>query len=111
MRGNAARVLGAQSAAEEGFVVRDDYLLGAAAALQPVRAAELDGALDGFRSGGQQEDFLERIGKQAREPFHQTRANLAWKTGIGQQPRGCLASDGVNDFLAAMTGGPDHDAA
>src|ERR1022692_2675849 len=75
-----------------------------------MRTAQLDGALDGVRAGGEQEDLLQRLGKNGDELFDQARADLAREAIVGEQARGSLRGDGVHDLLAAVAGVGDQHA-
>src|ERR1043166_6999212 len=73
----AACLLRAERAPMKRMFERHDHVLAAASRLDPVGAAELDRALDGLRSGGQQEHALERRGQKGGEALHESRASRA----------------------------------
>src|SRR5579864_7570824 len=81
-----AGLLGAESPAVKGVGVGDDDTLLGTGDFESMRPGELDRAFHCFRSGSEQEDFLERLGQKTCKPLHQARSNLAGKTIACQQP-------------------------
>src|SRR6266436_5306375 len=78
-------------------------MLAAPPGLYSMRAAKLDGALDRFRSGGEQKNFLEWFGQKLREPFHKLGSDLTRESVIRQQVRRGLVRDRIGDLLTAVT--------
>ena len=109
-RWDAARLLRAHGAAMESFLEGDDDVLTAPAVADAPGTAQLDRAFDGFRAGGQQEHFLERLRQQPGEPLDQLCALQVGEAVAGEQTLGGLAADGVADFLAAVAGVRDQHA-
>src|SRR5205814_335686 len=84
---NTARLLRSERAAMKRFIEAHDHVLGASTGLQAMRTAQLDGAFYGFRAGGEQEDFFQRIRQNRNQLFDETRADLAGEVEIREQLR------------------------
>ena len=65
-RRDAAGLLGAESSPVKGVAERDDRDLLRSGVLDAVDAAQLHGAFDGLRSGGQQKDFSSKVRVEPR---------------------------------------------
>ncbi|MEZ5365138.1 MAG: hypothetical protein R2748_23130 [Bryobacterales bacterium] len=70
----------------------------APAHLDAVRAAELDGVLDGFRTGGQQKDLLQRFWQDVTQLFHKPQTRLVGEAVAGEQTMLDLGVDGRLDL-------------
>lgn len=108
--GNAAGLLGAESAAVEGLFKRHDDVLGAAAGFDAEGAAEFDGAFDGLGAGGIEEDLFEGLGEDFDEARGEAGSGLIGERESGEEMRLSLAGDGVGDFFAAVAGVSDQDS-
>ena len=76
--GHAAGLLRAERAPVKAALEADDADLLLAADLDAVRARELDGAFGGLRAGGEQEDFLQSLGRDAGRATRPVRRALRW---------------------------------
>ncbi|MGC4052521.1 MAG: hypothetical protein QM757_24585 [Paludibaculum sp.] len=108
--GDAAYLLGAERAAVEGLLERDDDVLGASADLVAVDAGDFDGELDSLGAGGEQKDLLQRLRHEADEAFAEFGANGGGEAVVREQSVLRLGADRVGDLFAAVAGVGDEDA-
>lgn len=108
--GDAAGLLGAEGTAVEGFFVGDDDVLRGATNLDAVAAGEFNGAFDGFRADGEQEDLLMGFRHEVGEAFDEVGADFVGEAVVGEEAVLGLFDDGVDDFGAAVAGVGDEDA-
>ena len=95
----------------ERFIEADDDNFAPAAHFDAVGAAEFDRAFDGFRTGRQQEDFLERFRQHGGQLLDEIGTDFIGETVVGEQSVRGLRANGVDDLLTAVAGVGDEHAA
>ena len=108
-RGDAADHLRAHGAPMERALVAHEGDLLIAADRAPVGPRQLDGGLGCLGAGGQQEDLLQRVGRELRQLRHEPGAHLAGEAVVVQQRLLGLGADGLHDLRPAVPGvGHEH---
>src|SRR6185369_13589599 len=107
---HAAGLLRTESAAMETAFETNKADLFLTTGFDALGAGQLERALGGLRTGGQQKDLVQAGWSQARQTFNQRGSLLARKAVIVQKPTLDLVDDGLLDLRCAMAGIRNQDA-